>query len=149
MRYLRRGGGYYINVGCSDLIADGQIQVVQARNTTAFTADGMGLTDGTTIEADLVVLATGYENQQESIRRQFGHEIADKIGPVWGFNEDGFMRNMWTRTAQPGLWIMGGALNEARLFSRFLALLLRADLAGQLPTPEGVPLAESRAADRA
>ncbi|MDR0344236.1 MAG: FAD-dependent oxidoreductase [Nocardiopsaceae bacterium] len=141
MRYLRRGGGYYINVGCSDLIANGRIKVLQARDTTHFTARGLGLTDGTTLEADLVVLATGYENQQDTIRRQFGNEVADRIGPIWGFNEDGFMRNMWTRSAQPGIWIMGGALNEARLFSRFLALLLRAELAGRLPPPERLPLA--------
>jgi cation diffusion facilitator CzcD-associated flavoprotein CzcO len=133
MRYLRRGGGYYINVGCSDLIAEGRIRVVQSRAVAGFTAGGLDLADGSTVDADLVVLATGYENQQESIRRQFGPQIAAKVGPVWGFNDDGFMRNMWARTGQPGLWIMGGALNEARLFSRFLALLLKADLAGLLP----------------
>lgn len=78
-------------------------------------------------------LATGYEKQQESIRRLFGNDIAEKVGDVWGFDADGFMKNMWTRTCQDNLWIMGGALMEARLYSRFLALRIKADLEGVSP----------------
>lgn len=133
MRYLRRGGGYYINVGCSELIADRKIGLVQAREMNRFNGSGLLLSDGTTVEADLVVLATGYENQQEAIRRMFGEDIAEKVGPIWGFDENGFMRNMWTRTGQDGFWLMGGALNECRLYSRFLALQIKAELEGLLP----------------
>jgi hypothetical protein len=85
------------------------------------------------VDADLVVLATGYENQQATVRRLLGDEVADRLGPVWGFGDNQFMRNMWTRTAQQGLWLMGGAFNECRLYSKFLALQIRADLAG-VPT---------------
>jgi cation diffusion facilitator CzcD-associated flavoprotein CzcO len=133
MRYLRTGGGYYINVGCSDLIATGEIALAQARDLDAFEAAGMRLADGTLVAADVVVLATGYENQQEAIRRMLGDAAADRIGPIWGFDEQGFMRNMWTQTGQPGFWIMGGALNEARLWSRPLALQILAALEGVLP----------------
>jgi hypothetical protein len=91
------------------------------------------MSDATEIESDLVVLATGYENQQELVRRILGDEIADKVGPIWGFDENGFMRNMWKRTAQERFWIMGGALNESRLYSRSLALQIKADLEGLLP----------------
>lgn len=98
---------------------------------------GLRLEDGTVVDADLVVLATGYENQQETIRRLLGDQIAEKVGPIWGFGENQFMRNMWTRTGQENLWIMGGALNECRLYSRFLALQLRAALSGLLePGPK-------------
>jgi hypothetical protein len=137
MRYLRTGGGYYINVGCSDLIAAGAIGVVQARDTDRFTPDGLRLADGSEIPCDLVVLATGYENQQEVLRHLVGDEIADRVGRVWGFDDGHFMANMWRRTAQPGLWIMGGAMNESRLWSRFLALQIRADLNGLLPDTTG------------
>jgi cation diffusion facilitator CzcD-associated flavoprotein CzcO len=133
MKYLRRGGGYYINVGCSDLIADGEIGLVQARDIDRFTRTGLRMSDGTEIASDLVVLATGYENQQELIRRMLGDEIADRIGPIWGFDDEGFMRNMWKRTGQENFWIMGGALNESRLYSRPLALQIKADLEGLLP----------------
>lgn len=139
MKYLRSGGGYYINVGCSDLIADRRIGIVQADEVDRFTADALLLTDGRSIGADVVVLATGYENQQELVRRVLGDEIADKVGPIWGFDDNQFMRNMWTRTEQDHLWIMGGALNECRLYSRFLALLIKADLEGLLPARPRVP----------
>jgi cation diffusion facilitator CzcD-associated flavoprotein CzcO len=130
MKYLRRGGGYYINVGCSDLIADGKIGLMQARDSVGFTPEGLEMADGTVIEAELVVLATGYENQQELVRRLLGDEIADKVGPIWGFDEDFELRNMWRPTAQEHFWIMGGNLLESRLHSRFLALQLKADLVG-------------------
>jgi cation diffusion facilitator CzcD-associated flavoprotein CzcO len=130
MRYLRTGGGYYINVGCSDLLARREVGLVQARDIDRFTSDGLRMVDGTEIPCDLVVLATGYENQQEGVRRLLGDDVADRVGRIWGFDDDHFMRNMWRRTPQQGLWIMGGAMNESRLYSRMLALQIRADLAG-------------------
>ena len=137
MKYLRTGGGYYIDVGCADLIADRKIGLVQAADIAAFTRDAVRLVDGTTIGCDVVVLATGYRNQQEGIRSRFGDEVADRVGPVWGFNDHYFMRNMWTRTAQDGLWVTGGSLLDSRFYSRFLALLIKADLAGLLPSRDG------------
>jgi cation diffusion facilitator CzcD-associated flavoprotein CzcO len=135
MKYLRQGGGYYINVGCSELIAQRRIRLAHARDIGTFTEQGLELAGGELIPADLVVLATGYEKQTEGIRRWCGEEVARRVGPVWGFDEQGFMKNMWTRTGQDRLWLMGGALNEVRLFSRFLALQLQADLEGLLPAP--------------
>lgn len=132
MKYLRRGGGYYINVGCSDLIADGKIGLVQARNIDSFTDEGLRLDDGQMIPADLVVLATGYKNQQEGVAQFFGADVAEKLGPIWGFDDQYFMRNMWKRTPQEGLWIMGGSLIECRQYSRYLALAIKASLEGIL-----------------
>jgi cation diffusion facilitator CzcD-associated flavoprotein CzcO len=132
MKYLREGGGYYINVGCSELIADGEIALVQAADIDTFTETSLRLADGTEIESDLVVLATGYETQAEAIRRFFGAEVAERVGRIWGHNDDGFMNAMWNRTGQPGFWLMGGALMECRFWSRFLALLIKADLEGML-----------------
>jgi hypothetical protein len=134
MKYLRQGGGYYINVGCSDLIADRKIRLAHARDVVRFTPDGMQMSDGSTIAADVVVLATGYERQSDTLRRLLGDEVAAKVDDVWGFDDQGFMKNMWRPTAQDHLWLMG-ALMECRLFSRFLALQLKADLEGILPHP--------------
>ena len=133
MKYLRKGGGYYINVGCSDLIADGEIALRHARDLDRFEPEGLRFADGSTVEADLVVLATGYDNLQEGVRRLLGDEIADRVGPIWGFDDHGAMRNMWMRTAQPGFWVMGGSLIDARLHSTFLAVQIKADLDGLFP----------------
>lgn len=135
MMYLRQGGGYYINVGCSELIADRKIGLLQAEDIVEFTARGLTKVDGTTIPVDLVVFATGYRNLQHAVAATLGDDVAAKVGPVWGFDENYVMRNMWQRTAQPGLWIMGGSLIDARLYSKFLAVQVVADL-HNVPLPQ-------------
>ncbi len=67
---------------------------------------------GETLAADLIVLATGYKGQQHLVRKLFGDEIADRVGPIWGFGEDQELRNMYTRTGQPGLWFIAGSLAQ-------------------------------------
>jgi Pyridine nucleotide-disulphide oxidoreductase len=133
LQYLRGAGGYYINVGCSELIIQKRIGIVQFEDTDRFVAEGLRMKDGSIIPCDLVVLATGFENMQESIRAMVGDEIADRVGKIWGFDEEYNMRNIWTRTAQEGFWVTGGAILEARLNSRFLALEIKASLEGLLP----------------
>jgi cation diffusion facilitator CzcD-associated flavoprotein CzcO len=137
MKYLRKGGGYYINVGASELIAAGTIRLEQTDNLAAVIPTGVQLKDQRVVEADVLILATGYHNQQEAVRQLVGHSIAEKVGPIWGFDQDHQMRNMWIRTAQEGFWIMGGALQEARIYSTYLAVQIKADLAGALPADTG------------
>ena len=126
MLYLQRGGGYYFNVGCSDLIADGAIGLVQYDDVDRFVAEGLRLKDGRVVPAELLVLATGYKNQQEVVRAALGDAIADRIGPVWGFDAGGELRNMWRPTPQPGLWFTAGSLAQCRIYSKYLALQIKA-----------------------
>ena len=86
-KYLTRGGGYYFNVGCSDMIAAGEIALKQYDDIAEFTRDGVRMRDGATIAADLVVLATGYKGQEHLVRKLFGEEIAQRVGPIWGFDD--------------------------------------------------------------
>jgi putative flavoprotein involved in K+ transport len=132
MMYLRRGGGYYFNVGCSELIMSGQVKLLQFFGIERFVAEGARLRDGSVVPVELLVLATGYKNQQDTARAFLGDEIADKIGPVWGFDDGGELRNMWRRTAQPGLWFTAGSLAQCRIFSRYLALQIKAMEVGLL-----------------
>jgi putative flavoprotein involved in K+ transport len=133
MMYLRRGGGYYFNVGCSDMIVDGRIGLLQYDAIERFVPHGVALRDGGTMPADLVVVATGYESQQEFVRATLGDAIAQRIGPVWGFDDGGELRNMWTQTAQDGLWFTAGSLAQCRIYSRYLALQIKAQ-------EDGLPL---------
>ncbi len=126
MMYLRYGGGYYFNVGCSELIISGEVKLLQYADIERFAAGGALLKDGSTVPAELLVLATGYLNQQETVRHYLGDDIADRIGPVWGFDEGGELRNMWRRTAQQGLWFTAGSLAQCRIFSRYLAIQIKA-----------------------
>jgi lactate dehydrogenase-like 2-hydroxyacid dehydrogenase len=126
MMYLRRGGGYYFNVGCSDLIINGGIGLLQYDTIDRMVPEGVRLKDGTTLPADLLVAATGYLNQQDMVRHLLGDAVADRIGPVWGFDEGGELANMWKRTPQPGLWFTAGSLAQCRIWSRYLALQIKA-----------------------
>lgn len=131
MKYRRRGGGYYLDAGCSGLIIDGEIGLLQFDTIDRFTEEGALLKDGTTVPAELLVLATGYYAQQELVRRLLGDEIAEKTGEIWGIDEaDGEMRNMWKRTAQEGLWFIAGSLAQCRIYSKYLALQIKASELG-------------------
>jgi cation diffusion facilitator CzcD-associated flavoprotein CzcO len=126
MKYRRRGGGYYLDAGCSGLIIDGEISLMQFDTIETFVEDGALLTDGTIVPADLFVLATGYYAQQELVRRLLGDEIAERVGEIWGIDTEGEMGNMWKRTAQEGLWFMAGSLAQCRIYSKYLALQIKA-----------------------
>jgi putative flavoprotein involved in K+ transport len=136
-KYLTRGGGYYFNVGCSDLVADGEIKLIQFADIDCFAADGARMKAGTTLAAELIVLATGYKGQQYLVRKLFGDAVAERVGPIWGFGEGQELRNMYTRTAQPGLWFIAGSLAQCRINSKYLALQIKAIEEGLLP--QGLP----------
>ena len=126
MKYFRRGGGYNLDAGSSALMIKGELGLLQYDRIERFTAGGALLIDGTTVPADLIVLATGYFPQQELVRRTLGTEVADRIGPVWGIGEDGELRNMFIRTPQQGVWFIAGGLPQCRINSKYLALQIKA-----------------------
>ena len=132
-KYLIQGGGYYFNVGCSDLIADGKIDLVQYDDIVDFTETGARLNSGEALEAGLVVLATGYKGQEALVRKLFSDDMAKRVGPIWGFGTEEELRNMFCRTPQPGLWLIAGGLAQCRIYSRYLALQIKASEEGLLP----------------
>jgi putative flavoprotein involved in K+ transport len=132
-KYLTRGGGYYFNVGCSDMLVSGAIRLIQFADIDGFVADGAHMTDGATIKADLIVLATGYKRQEVLVQNLFGAAVAERVGPIWGFGDGQELRNMYARTPQPGLWFIAGSLAQCRINSKYLALQIKAIEAGLLP----------------
>ncbi|QDL97058.1 NAD(P)/FAD-dependent oxidoreductase [Rhodopseudomonas palustris] len=143
MKYLRRGSGYYIDVGASELVADGRIKLKSGVDVERLTEHSVILSDGTELPADLVVYATGYGSMNGWAADLISKEVADKVGKVWGLGSntrkdpgpwEGEQRNMWKPTQQEGLWFHGGNLHQSRHYSQFLALQLKARMEG-LPTP--------------
>jgi putative flavoprotein involved in K+ transport len=138
MKYFRRGGGYNLDAGSSALMIKGEIGLLQFERIERFAADGVQLKDGTTVPADILVLATGYFPQRELVRRALGDEMAERIGPVWGIGEDGELNNMFKRTPQQGVWFIAGGLSQCRINSKYLALQIKAmelGLLGPLERP--------------
>ncbi len=125
--YRTRGGGYYFNVGCSELVASGEIGIVQYHDIETFLADGARMMDGRRLKAELIVLATGYEGQEHLVATLFGDAVAQRVGPVWGFDErTQELRNMWCRSGQPNLWFTAGAFSQCRIYSKYLARQIKA-----------------------
>jgi putative flavoprotein involved in K+ transport len=142
MAYYRRASGYYIDVGGSELIANGEIPVKHGE-IAEITRDGVRMADGTILPADVIVYATGYRPINERVAQLISPEVAQKVGPCWGLGSGtegdpgpwvGELRNMWKPTAQQGLWFQGGNLMQARFHSLHLALQLKARMEG-LPVP--------------
>jgi putative flavoprotein involved in K+ transport len=131
--FLRTGGGYYLNVGASEAIVEGRIAVLQNDRITRFGPAGAELDDGSVVEADLVVLATGYQNRSVEVADWFGQQVADRVGEIARIDAEGEWANLWGQTAQPGLWFNGGGINQVRPGSHRLALLIKADLDGSIP----------------
>jgi putative flavoprotein involved in K+ transport len=124
--YQSRGGGYYFDAGCSQMIVDGRVGLLQYADIESFCPEGARLKDGRVVPADLIVLATGYRGQKDSVRPLLGDAITDRIGEVWGFDAEGELQGMWRPTGQPGLWFLAGGLAQCRIFSKTLALQIKA-----------------------
>ncbi|TQS72310.1 NAD(P)/FAD-dependent oxidoreductase [Rhodobacteraceae bacterium] len=139
MKYLRRGSGYYIDVGACDLVIDGSIKLQSGKGISHLSKTAVVLDDGTELPADLVIYATGYGSMNGWAADLISQEVADKVGKCWGLGSDttkdpgpweGEQRNMWKPTMQPGLWFHGGNLHQSRHYSRYLALQLKARFEG-------------------
>ena len=130
-KFLRRGGGYYFNVGCSELILEGRVGLRQFADIERFDADGARMRNGDTVRADAVILATGYQGMDGLVRQFFGAAVAERAGAVWGINEETQeLRNMWSPTGQPGLWFIAGSFAQGRIYSKALALQIKGRLEG-------------------
>jgi putative flavoprotein involved in K+ transport len=143
MKYLRRGSGYYIDVGASELVADGRVKLKSGVNIVKINSKSVVLSDGTELEADLIIYATGYGSMNQWLADLISPEVADKLGKVWGLGSDtpkdpgpweGELRNMWKPTQVPHLWVQGGNLHQNRHYSQFMGLQLKARYEG-LETP--------------
>ncbi|HEX6344722.1 NAD(P)/FAD-dependent oxidoreductase [Umezawaea sp.] len=143
MKYLRRGSGYYIDVGASDLVANGDIKLRSGVDVVRLTEDAVVLSTGEELPADLVVYATGYGSMNGWAADLISQEVADEVGKVWGLGSattkdpgpwEGEQRNMWKPTRQEALWFHGGNLHQSRHYSLYLALQLKARYEG-IPTP--------------
>ncbi len=142
-KYMRRGSGYYIDVGASELICNGSIKLKTRVSVKEIKEHSVVFSDGSELPADLIVYATGYGSMNGWAAELISQEVADKVGKVWGLGSnttkdpgpwEGEPRNMWKPTQQDALWFHGGNLAQSRQYSQFLALQLKARKEG-IATP--------------
>jgi putative flavoprotein involved in K+ transport len=142
-KYMRRGSGYYIDVGASELICDGRIKLKTRVSVQEIKERSVLFSDGSELPADLIVYATGYGSMNGWAAMLISQDVADKVGKCWGLGSnttkdpgpwEGEPRNMWKPTQQEALWFHGGNLHQSRHYSQFLSLQLKARMEG-IPTP--------------
>jgi cation diffusion facilitator CzcD-associated flavoprotein CzcO len=133
MKLHRYRGGYYINVGCSELVASREISLLQYEQIAGFVPSGLELRDGTRVELDAIILGTGYVNQQVNVARHFGPAVAERVGGIIGLDDKGEYANTFRPTAQRSLWFSGGGFASCRPYSRYLAVQIKAALNGIHP----------------
>ncbi|KAF5617232.1 K+ transport flavoprotein [Fusarium tjaetaba] len=147
---IERAGGHYVDVGGTDIIAQGKVSVKAGVEPTAFTETGLQFSDGSSAAADAVIWCTGFadrdvrdvaaeilggESQTTSDGNILGPcEIADRLDATWGIDSEGEIRGMWKRHLKmENYWVMGGYTQQHRWHSRTLALQIKAALEGILP----------------
>ena len=153
MKAYRTGSGYYVDVGASQLIIDGEIRIKAGVEIETLTPDGIRFADGAEIAADVIIQSTGFQSMHETVAKIVSREVADEIGTCWGLGSGtrhdpgpwhGELRNMYKPVAQQNLWLQGGNLALSRFFSKFVALQIKARMEG-IDTPVyGTPLSSTR-----
>ncbi|OAL31909.1 hypothetical protein AYO22_00779 [Fonsecaea multimorphosa] len=126
-----RLGGHYIDVGTSAKISKGLIKVKSDSPAVRYYEKGLVFADGTQIEADVIIFATGFVgNLKQHAAEIFGQEVAQRAGDTWGLDSEGEVLGAYKPTDQRGLFFLGGGLGYARYYSRYIALSIKADVAG-------------------
>ncbi|RAK95719.1 monooxygenase [Aspergillus ibericus CBS 121593] len=144
-----RGGGHYVDMGGTKLLADGKVALKAGVQPIAYTATGLQFSDSSRIDADAVVWCTGFSdlNARDTIVETLGddetednkqvlgpHAIAARMDATWGVDAEGEIRGMFKRHSHlDNFWIMGGFTQQHRWYSRTLAQQIKAALEGVLP----------------
>lgn len=128
---FERFGGHYMDVGTSARIASGQIQMKSDSLPISWVEDGLVCSNGSHIRADVVVFATGFiGNLRLLVAELFGHGVAGQLEDLWGLDEEGELKGAFKPCGHPAFWYHAGAVGQARYFSRFIALQIKAKTLG-------------------
>ncbi|KAF5565298.1 K+ transport flavoprotein [Fusarium napiforme] len=147
---IERAGGHYVDVGGTDIIAQGKASVKAGVEPVAFNETGLQFSDGNSAAADAVIWCTGFADRDvRSVAVEIlggrkhtvsdetllgPREIANHLDATWGIDSEGEIRGMWKRQLRlENYWVMGGYTQQHRWHSRTLALQIKAALEGILP----------------
>jgi NAD(P)H-nitrite reductase large subunit len=94
---------------CADSI---QIKVKSGAQIVSFEESGVRFDDGTALEADVVVFATGFEaNMRLAVSRIVSADVAEKLDDCWKVDDEGQPRGAWKPLARELSLVKGGGLD--------------------------------------
>ncbi|KAL4064295.1 hypothetical protein V8B97DRAFT_2111878 [Scleroderma yunnanense] len=124
-----RFGGYYLDVGASQKIIDEKIKLKSDGPIARFTSTGLLFEDGSTLDADVVLFATGDQSlspklhsqgdTRESYLRLLPKDLHDAVLPAWGLNEEGEIYAQWREIGGRG---PEGPIAVCRFHSKHIAM---------------------------
>jgi hypothetical protein len=120
------------------MIIDGKIKLKNDAQISHFTEKGLEFEDGSTLDADVVVFATGWVKHvhvhtfiylllfsmvtvswftttirslgeaRDPMRKILGPEAGARLKPIWGLDAEGEIQGAWRDIGLPRLWCMIG-----------------------------------------
>ncbi|KAJ3922229.1 FAD/NAD-P-binding domain-containing protein [Lentinula edodes] len=123
---FNRFGGYWLDVGAAELIISGKIKIKQGVEPERLTKYSMIFNDGSSVQADAIIFATGYHYIRDTMKDTFGEETIELTAPVWGLDEEGEIQGSYRPSGHPGLWFAAGDFFSSRFSSKQLALEIKA-----------------------
>ncbi|KAH7881049.1 FAD/NAD-P-binding domain-containing protein [Lentinula edodes] len=123
---FNRFGGYWLDVGAAELIISGKIKIKQGVEPERLTKYSMIFNDGSSVQADAIIFATGYYYIRDIMKDTFGEETIELTAPVWGLDEEGEIQGSYRPSGHPGLWFAAGDFFSSRFSSKQLALEIKA-----------------------
>ncbi|KAH0340280.1 flavin-containing monooxygenase, partial [Aureobasidium melanogenum] len=130
---LERFGGHVLDHGTvSSVFNSGKFKVKSGILPVSFTRTGLRFQDGSEVDADVIVLATGFRsNLRESVAAIVGSSTANCLDDFFGLDAEGEIRGLAKPIGHPGIWYLGGGTANARFHSRVLAMQIAADVRGR------------------
>ncbi|ORY72900.1 hypothetical protein BCR35DRAFT_344639 [Leucosporidium creatinivorum] len=84
---------------------------------------------------EIIVLATGYTSQRETVRRVISEDVANRIGPCWGKDAQGEIPGVWRNSGVPRFMIASVNLFQSRCYSKHTAMLIQLQELGLVKDP--------------
>ena len=104
------------------MIIDGKIGLKSDSAIKEFTKTGLEFEDGSTLDTDVVVFATGFGDYRDGFRNILSKDLGSKVKRIWGLDSSGEPRGAWRDIGVDNLWCMMGNLAMCRYHSRHVAL---------------------------
>ncbi|PFH48229.1 hypothetical protein AMATHDRAFT_65926 [Amanita thiersii Skay4041] len=115
-----------MDVGFADFADTGKVKIISGVELVRFEENGIALSDGTILKADVVIFGTSFHNIRHSVVDLFGEETIEKTSRVWGLDEEGELYGCYRPTGHPGLWYGAGDFHNSRFGSKQLGVLIKA-----------------------
>ncbi|KAI5986919.1 hypothetical protein EDD15DRAFT_2471062 [Pisolithus albus] len=130
-----RGQGEFVSKGVADFgasqkIIDGDIGLKSDSSIARYTPAGLLFEDGSTLDTDVIVFATGYTDARDNVLKLLPTHLHESVQPIWGLDKEGELNSVGRELGGrgpdgkklSGLWTIMGNVSLSGIYSKFIAL---------------------------